>query len=427
MRIVFAIDCIMRKAGGAERSLIEIANEMDARGHEVRILTNDPDGNVPNTKPFFEVAPSITIQNIHPGRKPLRTEPIHYFLRFMRRGICRLGRYTCGFLAIALKPIGLADHASHWAWRIANGPTIRRWRCALNAAAPDRVLAFLPIPAIQIATALRKSGVPLAIAIRNAPQADHQALVSLEPLASASMIKAAKMAQQVFLLLESYRDFYPHHLQSKLRVIPNVIHSVPPEFRARPHADKPRAVILNVGRLTPQKNQQLLVRSFAPLAASYPNWIVKIVGEGELRTDLENLIVELGLQSRVFLPGLSSEITQEMREASIFAFPSLWEGFSRAHSEAMAHGLPSAALYECHYAHEIISASGGGILTENNVADFSAALEHLMSSPVLRQACSDFAIAYASQYQPRIIMDRWESALTSEPVPAQSNQGTEES
>src|SRR5690606_1381753 len=65
-------------------------------------------------------------------------------------------------------------------------------------------------------------------------------------------------------------------------------------------------VILAVGRLTKAKNFGFLIRSFKILNDQHPETRLIILGEGEMRTKLEGLIAELGIQDVVDLPGFDS-------------------------------------------------------------------------------------------------------------------------
>jgi glycosyltransferase involved in cell wall biosynthesis len=98
--------------------------------------------------------------------------------------------------------------------------------------------------------------------------------------------------------------------------------------------------ILFVGRLVPYKLPQLLVRAFADHPALHAHRLV-IVGDGPERPAIEQLIRDRGLESSITLLGwkTQSEVAALMREADIFAFPSIRELGAGAVVEAMACGL----------------------------------------------------------------------------------------
>jgi glycosyltransferase involved in cell wall biosynthesis len=98
-------------------------------------------------------------------------------------------------------------------------------------------------------------------------------------------------------------------------------------------------VVLGVGRLTAQKDFLSLIRAFAKVRAQRPCRLV-ILGEGELRGELEALVTSLGLSADVALPGFADNPFAWMRQASLFVLSSAFEGFGNVLVEAMACGTP---------------------------------------------------------------------------------------
>lgn len=96
---------------------------------------------------------------------------------------------------------------------------------------------------------------------------------------------------------------------------------------------------LNVGRLTPAKDQANLLRAFRRLERGR----LLILGEGELRGALEKQIAEAGLAERVILAGAHPNVADFCNAADGFVVSSAWEGFSVALVEAMSCGLPAVA------------------------------------------------------------------------------------
>lgn len=101
-------------------------------------------------------------------------------------------------------------------------------------------------------------------------------------------------------------------------------------------------VVLGVGRLTPQKDFETLLRAFALVRARRDARLL-IVGEGPERGRLEALARELGLEKDVELPGTVSNVYAYMSQASVFALSSAWEGLPTVLIEAMACGAPVVA------------------------------------------------------------------------------------
>ncbi len=98
-------------------------------------------------------------------------------------------------------------------------------------------------------------------------------------------------------------------------------------------------VILSVGRLANQKDCPALLKAFAIVRAKREAKLL-ILGEGPLRSNLEALVVELGLKDDIAMPGFVDNPFSYMRQADVFVLSSRWEGFGNVLAEAMACGAP---------------------------------------------------------------------------------------
>ena len=96
-------------------------------------------------------------------------------------------------------------------------------------------------------------------------------------------------------------------------------------------------MILGVGRLTSQKNFELLIKSFSILRKSIKAKLV-ILGEGPLRGELENLAKDLGVEKDVHLPGFVDNPFMWMKNSKVFVLFSDYEGLPNALIQAMACG-----------------------------------------------------------------------------------------
>ena len=96
--------------------------------------------------------------------------------------------------------------------------------------------------------------------------------------------------------------------------------------------------LLTVGALKEQKNHALLIRSFATVADRHDAKLL-IVGEGELRPALQQLIDELQLHDRVTLVGFVPDPAPFYATADLFVLASDYEGFALVLVEALHAGL----------------------------------------------------------------------------------------
>jgi len=98
-------------------------------------------------------------------------------------------------------------------------------------------------------------------------------------------------------------------------------------------------VILGVGRLTKLKDFFLLIRAFAKVRIQRTCRLM-ILGEGELREELEDLVKKLGLESDVTLPGFVENPYFYMSRAAVFVLSSQQEGLPNVLIQALACGCP---------------------------------------------------------------------------------------
>ena len=114
-------------------------------------------------------------------------------------------------------------------------------------------------------------------------------------------------------------------------------------------------IILNIGRLTPEKGQSYLIEMINQIKDK--SYRLVILGEGPLRGKLEQQIVDLGVGDRVILPGAVKDIDVWLSKAEIFILSSVSEGFPNALAEAMCAGLPCIS-FDCNYGPKDIIENG---------------------------------------------------------------------
>ena len=100
-------------------------------------------------------------------------------------------------------------------------------------------------------------------------------------------------------------------------------------------------VVGNVGRLCYQKNQEHLLEVFARLQAQRPDSVLLLVGEGELKAELQQQVEKLGVADKVIFYGVTDKVEKLFWAMDIFAFPSRFEGLGIVVVEAQAAGLPA--------------------------------------------------------------------------------------
>ena len=97
---------------------------------------------------------------------------------------------------------------------------------------------------------------------------------------------------------------------------------------------------INIGRLTRQKGQWFMIRSFKQVFERYPHARLFILGDGPLKEDLEDLITKLDLNNHVFFLGEQDNVFPFLKNGDCFLFPSLWEGLPLVLIEALSMDIP---------------------------------------------------------------------------------------
>lgn len=128
--------------------------------------------------------------------------------------------------------------------------------------------------------------------------------------------------------------------------VSNLFVSVGDEWRLRAVRDKygigERPYVFSVSTLQPRKNYQMLIRAFRAVAAQRPHNLVIAGGKGWLYEQIVAEIARQGLEGRVLLIGFvdDADLAALYSGASLFAYPSIYEGFGLPLLEAMACGVP---------------------------------------------------------------------------------------
>jgi glycosyltransferase involved in cell wall biosynthesis len=99
-------------------------------------------------------------------------------------------------------------------------------------------------------------------------------------------------------------------------------------------------VLGTISRLDPIKNHGLLINAFAEVLDKYPNCLLLIIGDGETRDELENLVINLNISKRVIFTGYKPSPVDYLQLMDIFLLTSLSEGTAMTLLEAMSLAKP---------------------------------------------------------------------------------------
>jgi glycosyltransferase involved in cell wall biosynthesis len=215
------------------------------------------------------------------------------------------------------------------------------------------------------------------------------------------------------LVMPVYRPILPYLKRiavDRVEVCYNVLNSKYLRAKADYALHRPVRVIY-VGRLIDAKNPDNIMRAVARLS----DVVLTIVGDGPIRTSLERLAAELGIQDRVhFRPAVANdELCELLAEQDIFAVHTEYWEISKSVLEALLTGLP--VVINKRVGEPVPELEGDFVVkVDNTEEEYHAALRHLLQDDEARSALGKRALAHArSQWDPQITEAKYASIYRS--------------
>lgn len=294
-------------------------------------------------------------------------------------------------------PCGMFDEVFclspfEWERRTAFGMTVEpcnivTFKDKVAELAPSVVRVYGGGTACEVAVTARNLGIPIVASIHDIqPQFMKKAVIHADHLLAVSAaVGRALMAMKV-----------PAH---RISYLPNRI-----DVDKFSPAPKPAAAlrngryeVLHLGRKSPQKNLDNVIRAMASLPANY---ILTAAGPGD-STAYEQLATALGVANRVRFVSMipNHELPEILRNAACLCNPSRWEGFGVIFLEALACGAPVVAR-DCAPATELIVDGVSGVLVgeAENPNHIAAAIRRACEDETLRRRCHGSGPRIAQRY-----------------------------
>lgn len=153
--------------------------------------------------------------------------------------------------------------------------------------------------------------------------------------------------------------------------------------------------ILAVGSLTKQKNFPCLLEAAAMLTKQSIEYHLTILGEGEERPKLNDIVNRLELSNHISMPGISDRIPEAMRATDILVVPSSWEGFGLVATEGLMAGIPVIASNVDGLRDLAMRGAPMRVFTCNDSADLAKQIMELIHSPETMQRIGSEGKAWA--------------------------------
>lgn len=364
MRLLFAIKSMAVQGGGAEKVLADIANGLFGRGYKVDILTFDEP-----VASFFDLAAGI-------GRHDM----------------------ACNEPGMPTRPMAFLGAA----------PRIRR---TVRALQPDVVIGFMHSMYVPLTATLLGTGIPM-IASEHIDASHYAGRPVQRRLRRWAEGRAALVTVPSEAACASFRDAgEPDRI-----VIANPVDLTPYAPAVGTVVGTP-PLLLSVGRFMDQKDHATLLIAFAQVAPEFPDWRLRLVGDGVLRPQLETQRRALGLEERVEMPGYTRDVAAAYAGARCVVLPSLYESFGLVAAEALASGRPVLAFDDCAGVAEIVANGENGVLVSGvpdraiRARNLAAGLRRLMSDPALCARLGAAGPAAVARFDLPAVLDRWEEAF----------------
>jgi len=212
--------------------------------------------------------------------------------------------------------------------------------------------------------------------------------------------KISKYKKFIVLTEGDKKDWYEF---DNVAVIPNPITVDVPK-----QADLRGNVVLAVGRYVHQKGFERLLKIWSKISADYPDWTLKIKGEGPLCERYDRLIQQYNISHSVILENPSNDITDTYLKSAVFVMTSLYEGLPLSLIEAAAFGIPAISYDFKHGPADIIEHSYNGYLIENdNEEEFINCLKEMLGNREHLKEMGIHAKQKAQEFKEESIMLRW--------------------
>ena len=358
MKLLFWIPALGGRGGGAERVLSIVASGLAQRGHDVVVASADR----PGTPSFYAFDPAV-------------------------------------------RPACLGERAGA-SWHPA---ALARLRGELARNRPDAAIGFMFAGYATLAAAAAGTGVSVVASEHTA--FDHYR----RRRAQSRLLPAMPRRFSAFTIpSERVRLGYPQIVADRMTVIPNPLPKVSSDWSSLPNKGE-RKRVLAVGNLREEKGHAVLIQAFSRIASDYPDWDLRIIGDGPLKSALELAIKSKNLTGRANISETVSDIAAEYAAADLFVMPSFYESFGLATAEALAAGLPAVGFADCPGTNEIIRDGINGLLVEgpDRAEALAAGLRRLMGEPALLAELSSRAPQTVADYEAEGIVMRWEQLLQS--------------
>tara|TARA_R110002095_G_scaffold157083_1_gene136327 strand:- start:1447 stop:2568 length:1122 start_codon:yes stop_codon:yes gene_type:complete len=294
-----------------------------------------------------------------------------------------------------------------------NRQRVRRLHKAISESQPDVVISLTDRMNVLTLLAARKSKWPVLISERSDPR--HHLMGRVWSfLRKRTYPRAAALVVQTQGVAEYFRKWLP---SIRIEVIPNAV-PVPrssdvPVVTEQLIVDRPPSqVIFGMGRLSYEKGFDLLIDAFSGLAHEFPEWKLRILGEGPLRESLQSTINERGLERQIELAGWVADPELILDQGDLFVLSSRYEGFPNALLQAMSRGL-ACISFDCESGPADIAREGLLILLipAESLSELTWSMRECMQDENLRKELAIYSLQVIERFSATRYFEAWDQLI----------------
>ena len=167
-------------------------------------------------------------------------------------------------------------------------------------------------------------------------------------------------------------------------------------------------VFVSVARFEEVKNHQLMIHAFFEVNKKFPSTKLVLIGDGELRSQIETLVHDLKIENNVVFKGIQENVLEELNQADIYLISSNVEGLPLSVLEAMSCELPVISTKAGGIVDIVKDGENGLVVPVDNKFEFQAAMKKLISDSELRKMMSKNSRKLAIQWDIKNCVDNYE-------------------
>lgn len=407
IRICFVASRFSPLVGGAETRTEKQARQLQALGEQVTIVTLRQEKHWKRTE-IVDGLPVVRVGHI-----------------FTRHGLLRLGRlgHLATDVAVFLTLLRLRRHYD--VLHACQIGTLATVTALVGKVTHTPVVVSIPTTgpskrqreAVLMADELLLSKNDLTVDFHEAVAGDISYLAQ-NALGGEVMMNALKHSDAWYQIFSRRSSPYLASLgfpESKMVYIPNGVDTqvFRPDEQRRPDPALPQRQIICVSRLHYAKGIDVLLHAWSRMMRAPAEWRthlkpqLSIVGDGDIRPQVERIAAALGMQDSVEFLGVRKDIVERLQCAWGFVLPSRWEGMPNALLEAMACGLPCIAT-RVSGSEDIVNPGVNALMVEpEEPTEMAQALRLLIEdTPLALRLGQEARATMLQEYQLKTIVER---------------------